>query len=205
MSCTSCASKHWGLFLLLTEAPRPPGLVSTQLFLWSGRWSLPVTCFFPVTQTDPCVSRSCPLAVNTPMWGPCVGIQAKMTDCQKTQYTFLGGGGNFGSQSYLHTHACPHGILVKVEDQGRAGHREARCGSSDQAASGLPENGPTEYIHCSEAFRTNSDQKAHWADIQHWHLGVTRLGKHRPKAEDQTIFPMGCPLYVNPASRWPGS
>lgn len=47
-----------------------------------------------------------------------MGIQAKMTDCQKTQYTFLGGGGNFGSQSYLHTHACPHGILVKVEDQG---------------------------------------------------------------------------------------
>lgn len=37
------------------------------------------------------VLGGCPLAVNSPMWGPCVGIQAKMTDCQKTQYTFLGG------------------------------------------------------------------------------------------------------------------
>lgn len=34
---------------------------------------------------------------------------------------------------------------------------------------------------------------------------VTQLGEHRPKAEDQIIFPMGCPLYANPASRWPGA
>lgn len=95
--CASHASKHWGLFLLLMEAPRPPGLVSTQLFLWSGLWSLSVTCFFLLISSRPtpvfqeAVLGGYPLAVNTPMWGPCVGIQAKMTDCQKTQYTFLGG------------------------------------------------------------------------------------------------------------------